>query len=193
MNNTKTSASLAALKTLRETLGLDENVPQSLPPQSNNDENKKTAEAKTLEQRAALEILNEMKDSQNSAKIDDSLVLSVKSADELPLNGAEEATLDDYDKIPISQYGLAMLRGMGWKEPTENEKKTKLDVGPELRPKGMGLGADKMIKPKALLIPPAKDEVLTIKKNASVRILLGKFKDMYGQVSFYLFKMHLIF
>ena len=28
---------------------------------------------------------------------------------------AEQSTMDDYDAVPIEQYGLAMLRGMGWK------------------------------------------------------------------------------
>jgi len=25
-----------------------------------------------------------------------------------------QSTLDDYERIPIEQFGLAMLRGMGW-------------------------------------------------------------------------------
>ena len=31
---------------------------------------------------------------------------------------AEVSTMDDYDNVPIEQYGLAMLRGMGWKPGT---------------------------------------------------------------------------
>jgi len=27
-----------------------------------------------------------------------------------------QATDDDYEKVPIEQFGLAMLRGMGWKD-----------------------------------------------------------------------------
>lgn len=30
--------------------------------------------------------------------------------------GAEESSLEDYDSVPISDYGMAMLRGMNWKE-----------------------------------------------------------------------------
>ena len=26
-----------------------------------------------------------------------------------------QSTLDDYDSIPVEEYGMAMLRGMGWK------------------------------------------------------------------------------
>lgn len=36
--------------------------------------------------------------------------------DELLNEGKEEPTLDDYENVPISDYGMAMLRGMGWKE-----------------------------------------------------------------------------
>jgi len=58
---------------------------------------------------------------------------------------AEQSTLDDYESVPIEQFGLAMLRGMGWKEGQgigKNEKKV-APVEATLRPKGMGLGADK--------------------------------------------------
>ena len=27
-----------------------------------------------------------------------------------------QSTLDDYDDMPISQFGMACLRGMGWKK-----------------------------------------------------------------------------
>lgn len=117
-----------------------------------------------------------------------SLVLPLTSADELPLDGAREPTQDDYDAIPIGHFGLAMLRGMGWKDEDKKGSDgkpldpTKID-GPVLRPKGMGLGADKMIKAKALLVQPAKGEVLSIRKGASVRVLSGKQKDLYGTVS----------
>lgn len=48
----------------------------------------------------------------------------------------------------------------------------------------MGLGADKMIKKPKLLIQPSANEILAIKKNAYVKILAGKYKDLYGQVNF---------
>lgn len=93
-----------------------------------------------------------------------------------------------------------MLRGMGWKDEAKigSDGKpldpTKID-GPVLRPKGMGLGADKMIKAKPLLVQPAKGEVLSIRKGASIRVLSGKQKDLYGTVStlthfgFFLFRL----
>ncbi len=179
-NSTKTSAALAALQALKDTIEGKET-------ETNDDVNNVVtksddADPKTLEQRAAHEILNSLKERQ---ELDDdankvfSLPLKV---DELPLDGATESTLNDYEDIPISQFGLAMLRGMGYKDEVKSDKKIASDE-PMVRPKGLGLGADKLVKPKTLLVAPAKDEVLVLKKNACVRILLGKHKDMYGQVS----------
>ena len=28
----------------------------------------------------------------------------------------EESTLEDYERIPVSDFGAALMRGMGWKE-----------------------------------------------------------------------------
>lgn len=49
-------------------------------------------------------------------------VLPVKE-DKLELEGEEESTLEDYEKIPINDFGMAMLRGMGWKEGSGIGKK----------------------------------------------------------------------
>lgn len=35
-----------------------------------------------------------------------------------------QSTLEDYESIPVNQFGLAMLRGMGWK-PDEGIGKNK--------------------------------------------------------------------
>jgi G-patch domain len=64
-----------------------------------------------------------------------------QDVDELP----EEATLKDYERIPVSQFGAAMLRGMGWKpgEPASRDKKRGI-VEPWLpasRPALLGIGA----------------------------------------------------
>ncbi len=59
-----------------------------------------------------------------------------------------ESTLEDYAKVPVDQFGAAMLRGMGWIEPEEDSTDTK---GKKLkpfevvkRPEFLGIGA----KPK---------------------------------------------
>jgi len=55
------------------------------------------------------------------------------------------ATLEEYDKVPVEQFGAAMLRGMGWKEGMGigmNEgKKAAKDKVPERRPALLGIGA----------------------------------------------------
>ena len=51
---------------------------------------------------------------------------------------------DVYDKIPIEQYGLALLRGMGWREGEgvgRNRQLVKMSEH-KMRPRGLGLGAD---------------------------------------------------
>lgn len=190
IENTKTSAALAALKSLKNVIeGTEEEVAEPIAEQI------EPSIQKTLEQQAAHEILNSLKEIQDlEGTGDNGLILPLK-ADELPLDGAKESTLNDYDNIPISHFGLAMLRGMGWKEEEKKKTKsdpTKLDV-PMPRPRGMGLGADKMIKIKPLLVAPAVNEVLSIKKNACVRMLSGKHKDLYGMVSKPLFCFNFLF
>lgn len=56
----------------------------------------------------------------------------------------DEATLDDYARVPVSQFGAALLRGMGWKEGSTTTTKGKKNVEPWLptaRPALLGIGA----------------------------------------------------
>ncbi|GBE83840.1 Pre-mRNA-splicing factor spp2 [Sparassis crispa] len=56
----------------------------------------------------------------------------------------ESASLEDYERIPVSQFGAALLRGMGWKEGTSASKKNKGLIEPWLpqaRPALLGIGA----------------------------------------------------
>lgn len=175
----KTSAALANLQALKNTLEGNETLTEDTVVDQTVDNNEAP---KTLEQRAAHEILNSLKERQELNDDTNKIFSLPLKIDELPLDGANESTLNDYENIPIAAYGMAMLRGMGFKEKEKSDKNKSIDE-PMVRPKGLGLGADKLVKPKTLLVPPAKDEVLEFKKNACVRILLGKHKDMYGQVS----------
>ncbi|XP_017026880.1 G-patch domain and KOW motifs-containing protein [Drosophila kikkawai] len=181
----KTSAALASLMKRRAVLlGEEEPDPEEVTPaaQSVAEVTAGPAAAENLEQRAARELLAASQNNGDNLTAE-KLVLPAVKADELPLDGAKEATLDDYDNIPIQQFGLAMLRGMGWVDPPPKKKGSgPIDDAPFLRPKGMGLGADKALKPKALLVQPEKNELLEIKKQAFVRILGGKQKDQYGQI-----------
>ncbi|KAH9940315.1 DExH-box splicing factor binding site-domain-containing protein [Amylocystis lapponica] len=63
-----------------------------------------------------------------------------QDVEELP----DEATLEDYERIPVSQFGAALLRGMGWKEGMSASKKNKGLIEPWLpqaRPALLGIGA----------------------------------------------------
>ncbi|KAI0289817.1 DExH-box splicing factor binding site-domain-containing protein [Russula brevipes] len=64
-----------------------------------------------------------------------------QDVDELP----DEATLQDYERIPVSQFGAALLRGMGWKpgEPASRNKKRGIVEPwlPQSRPALLGIGA----------------------------------------------------
>ncbi|KAL0562428.1 DNA primase large subunit Spp2, partial [Marasmius crinis-equi] len=66
-----------------------------------------------------------------------------QDVDELP----DSATLDDYNRVPVAQFGAALLRGMGWKEGTAASRKGKGVVEPyvpESRPALLGIGAKEM-------------------------------------------------
>ncbi|KAI0784054.1 DExH-box splicing factor binding site-domain-containing protein [Abortiporus biennis] len=57
----------------------------------------------------------------------------------------EPATLEDYERVPVSQFGAALLRGMGWKEGTAASRKTGKGLVepwlPQARPALLGIGA----------------------------------------------------
>ena len=56
----------------------------------------------------------------------------------------DSASLEDYERIPVSQFGAALLRGMGWKEGQSASRKNKGLVEPWLpqsRPALLGIGA----------------------------------------------------
>ncbi|XP_050086880.1 G-patch domain and KOW motifs-containing protein isoform X2 [Anopheles aquasalis] len=140
----------------------------------------------TLDQRAAREIVEATKQANNSVNEQQNFVVPLLP-EELPLDGAQQSTLDDYETIPIESFGMAMLRGMGLiEDPKKVEEKGGLpDVGPVMRPKGLGLGADRSKLSKALdaqLIPAAPGEVLVMKTGAQVKVLAGKHQDRYGTV-----------
>ena len=64
-----------------------------------------------------------------------------QDVDELP----DAATLDDYARVPVSQFGAALLRGMGWKEGTSASRKPGKGLIepylPSARPALLGIGA----------------------------------------------------
>uniref|UniRef100_A0A1B0FJU3 Spp2/MOS2 G-patch domain-containing protein n=1 Tax=Glossina morsitans morsitans TaxID=37546 RepID=A0A1B0FJU3_GLOMM len=180
--NEITTKALASLKRRRAVLLGEQDSEDRINGDINNSLNHENHDKETLEQRAARELLQAVQgnDFQNIAS---NLVLPIVKPEELPLDGAKVSTLDDYESVPIQEFGKAMLRGMGWVEPLKLVvNKSLSEEIQRVRPKGMGLGVDKVLKPKPLLIPPENNEVLEIKRNAFVRILGGKHKDLYGQI-----------
>ncbi|KAM3909908.1 G-patch domain and KOW motifs-containing protein-like [Leptodactylus fuscus] len=106
----------------------------------------------------------------------------------------ESAEAADYEAVPVEHYGMAMLRGMGWKEGEGIGKTFKQDVKPleqKLRPKGLGLGADRSAindlepqKPRKPLKPGDKpeEEAKGLGTGSTVLIQSGAHKELYGKV-----------
>ncbi|XP_046422465.1 G-patch domain and KOW motifs-containing protein isoform X1 [Neodiprion fabricii] len=137
----------------------------------------------TLEEQAAQEILQDLHSTETNGN--DPSIFSLPVKDAASLAGEQESTLEDYESIPIDAYGMAMLRGMGWKPGKgigKNEKLVEASI-PALRPKGMGLGADKVTMQKQNSKPRTKEEEeLKLIKGAFVKLIAGKQKDSYGQI-----------
>ncbi|KAL1742368.1 DExH-box splicing factor binding site-domain-containing protein [Schizophyllum fasciatum] len=93
-----------------------------------------------------------------------------QDVDELP----EQATLEDYERVPVAQFGAALLRGMGWKEGMAATRKPGRGMVepymPQSRPALLGIGAkeqevyDDGSKKAAFKKRPDKRYVPVIKK-----------------------------
>ncbi|KAG8195083.1 hypothetical protein JTE90_029662 [Oedothorax gibbosus] len=92
----------------------------------------------------------------------------------------EEPQLDDYEQVPVEQYGLAMLRGMGANEEDIKKAKGLEQVQVQRRIVGLGLGADTSAWKKAQ--KKAEEEKLELKNGAYVNVIQGPHKGVYGQV-----------
>jgi hypothetical protein len=97
-----------------------------------------------------------------------------QDVEELP----DPASLEDYSRVPVSQFGAALLRGMGWKEGTAASRKPgKGLVEPYLpvaRPALLGIGAkeqeihdDGSGKDKKTTKRPSKRYVPVVKQERS--------------------------
>ena len=96
---------------------------------------------------------------------------------------AEVSTMEDYENVPIEQFGMAMLRGMGFKEGEGigGFKKEVVPIfDPQVRPKGLGLGASRPKKNQQAV--KEGEEKLELKKGAHVKIESGANKGLYGEV-----------
>lgn len=99
----------------------------------------------TLEIAALQELLREARQSQEHGQ-------ETPSAAPIPMRMKEDnvgsgalPTPEDYAAVPVSAFGMAMLRGMGWKKGEGIGRTFKRVVKPleqRLRPRGLGLGAE---------------------------------------------------
>lgn len=132
MNNQKTASALASLRNLQSVL---KNDPDKTNPQDKQTEFNTSCSStgiNTIEERVIREIMNEV-DEQEQATETPGKSLKLPMIDNQILNGANEPSIDDYDHIPIEQFGVALLRGMGL---TDQEIVSRESMQPDLRPKG---------------------------------------------------------
>ncbi|XP_060913735.1 G-patch domain and KOW motifs-containing protein [Labrus mixtus] len=107
----------------------------------------------------------------------------------------ESSTEADYETVPVEAYGLAMLKGMGWNKEEGIGRTFKQHVKPienQLRPKGLGLGADraaiKDLEPSRHQRPPkpgeerVKEEELVMGPGGCVLVTSGAHKELYGKI-----------
>jgi len=111
----------------------------------------------------------------------------------------------DYNEIPVGEFGLAFLRGCGWKETAgigkSNQKAVPLRIS-EPRPKGLGLGASISVPPSgkdkekkgsdkshqngngnsSVKKELGEDDVKPLGKRSYVKCLGGLNKDAIGEV-----------
>jgi hypothetical protein len=143
---------------------------------------KETTASKSDDLEAVRELLkdtkrkNEEKEKQANMKIE----LNAEKAK------VEEIEEPNYEAIDLEQFGKAALRGMGWNEKEGiglTNKRTFAFVEPELRPKGLGLGAG-FNKKKERSSNEQEEESGGLKfvKGAFVQILSGKYRDDIGQI-----------
>lgn len=102
----------------------------------------------TEDQIAIRAILAEADGQHNDGPVVDIIPTPVSEADALKQDMEdlpESSTLDDYARVPVSQFGAALLRGMGWKEGTAASRKPGKGLVqpylPEARPALLGIGA----------------------------------------------------
>ncbi|XP_074645657.1 G-patch domain and KOW motifs-containing protein-like [Tubulanus polymorphus] len=139
---------------------------------------------------------------ENVGKIDKDLKIPILMQNRVPDGFETDDKLDvslrpdepeeaDYEAIPIEHFGVAMLRGMGWKdgEGIGKNKKVIAPVNAVLRPKGLGLGASAAVlnesrkkNNKHNNKSSKEDEELKLCKGAYCLIGSGKHTDLYGQV-----------
>ncbi|XP_054422408.1 G-patch domain and KOW motifs-containing protein [Pteronotus mesoamericanus] len=104
----------------------------------------------------------------------------------------------DYEAVPVEAYGLAMLRGMGWKPGQGIGRTFNQVVKPRvnsLRPKGLGLGASltevqalaptgphRLLRPDEEQEKDKEDQRQGLVPGGAVVVLSGPYRGLYGKV-----------
>jgi hypothetical protein len=109
---------------------------------------KMEVEEETEDQKALRAILAEANGETNDSLVIDIIPTPISEADALKQDVDElpdAASLEDYARVPVSQFGAALLRGMGWKEGTSASRKPGKGLIepylPSARPALLGIGA----------------------------------------------------
>nr|CAD7458220.1 unnamed protein product [Timema tahoe] len=95
---------------------------------------------------------------------------------------AEESSLEDYERVPVENFGMALLKGMGWKEGKGIGKKPRVveTITQVPRPRGVGLGA--MI---TLPVQNEEDPEKPLRVSTQVSIISGSYKKCSGTIKGY--------
>ncbi|XP_023018662.2 G-patch domain and KOW motifs-containing protein [Leptinotarsa decemlineata] len=140
----------------------------------------------TLDELAARELINDAKRRRSEGTPENKVNVLPLNDDVLSLEGEKESTLDDYENTPVSDFGLAMLRGMGWKEGMGIGRRAvniKAVDAPEPRPKGLGLGANKLVKSElSAESNSGREKSLILHQGAFAKIIAGSHKANYCEV-----------
>lgn len=122
---------------------------------------------------------------------------TVKRSDEEKLDDDLRVLPDDpssksYREVPVEEFGLAMLRGMGWDESKAKRQAQEKPTAPKQRPPMLGLGA-KPGDPNLIKRPDyissrnknksSKASVESMAVGSHVKIVKGEHSHMYGTVT----------
>ncbi|KRZ78076.1 G patch domain and KOW motifs-containing protein [Trichinella papuae] len=91
----------------------------------------------------------------------------------------------DYDTVPVSDYGKAILKGLGWREGKgigKTHQKVVAVIHSTPRPKGLGLGAVLPSVKKQKIDESGKTDDLSLKIGALVRWNSSHNGTLYGKV-----------
>ncbi|XP_045476301.1 G-patch domain and KOW motifs-containing protein [Harmonia axyridis] len=141
----------------------------------------------TIEELAARQLLREARNKLAQDK-------DTTKVHSLPLDVTEtiqegvEPSMEDYDNVPIEDFGLACLRGMGWKEGMFCGKNQTKSINkppePDLRPKGLGLGAQKIVEVETKDVFDKNGKKLVLAKGAYGKITAGSHIGKFCEVQF---------